>query len=299
MAETKLEQTLHKQNTTISKLGFWGNDDQITLINNQLSQVLHHVAHGNETEALQLLTANPNLLCHYGSVTDITGRKFPKISVFQYALWSWDVLHLGKKIFSCLPEGELGRLIKEQMLKQLEELEEQGISYEFNNAIITGEKHFDFNPLIEAYEALIGSFDDFDKSKFNWINVGKAQKALPVSIRNEYCNPDQSFNGNNLFVNDNLKRSLKFFNYVTQKSELWDAKLSGLGETFAIERSAARDKPLGAATATGGRLLHMDYKAILKLRDVRAENLKQVKQSLEDNSLLIGESSNSSLAISQ
>lgn len=274
--------SLKDQKELIDTCKYWRQNFKnlfLTNLNKHLVPCLQHVAHGKQNEARGLLLSNPDLLYYYGSVTDITGRTFTRVSMFQYALWSWDVKHMAGMILQCLPPGKPGRLIKTALLKQLKELEQKGLDYKFNGKTISGEKHFDFNPLFEAYKTHIAN----PLKVSNWLAVGAAQNELPANIRQELCHPNQTISHEGVFSQENLNRTLKFFNYVTKKTEVWDANLLNLGNTFAIERCAAVDRPSGVARATKGSFLSIDYNAMVTLSKVRAANLKQLQQELQDS----------------
>ncbi|MFA6301554.1 MAG: F-box protein [Legionella sp.] len=274
------ELSLKDQHELISTCKYWHQNFKGLFLTNQNKHLcLSYIAHGKQNEAQALLLSNPDLLYYYGPVRDITGRTFTRISIFQYALWAWDVKHMAKMIMQCLPPEEPGRLIKAVLLKQLKELEQKGLDYKFNGKTISGEKHFDFKPLFEAYKTHIAN----PLSVSNWLAVGAAQNELPANIRQELCQQNQTISNTAVFSQEHLNRTLKFFNYVTKKTEVWDANLLNLGKTFAIERCAAVDRPSGVARATGSSFLSIDYNAMITLSQVRAANLAKLKQELQES----------------
>lgn len=280
MSQNKVEITEPKQKVTINNLptndprqlistsSYWHNKyqaEQETLVS------LEMIAHGKQDEAEILLKRKPWLLSNAGSVKDINGRIFPRITAFQYAIWALDSQHMAQMILRCIPEGELGDNIRIDLLQQLATLKEKGVEYTFEGNKVTGEKHFDCQPLFDAYNTL-----KTDDKTINWLKVGVEQSKIPAHFRHEMCNPEQALKENG-FTNNKLKRSLAFYNFTTFKNDTWDEHLSDLGKTFAIERSAAPKQAFGAGNVTN---LEVDAEALARLHSVRLANVEEIHNML-------------------
>lgn len=141
------------------------------------NRLLQYIVEGNEIKAEKLIAANPDILLKAGSVVDLSGRVFKKITAFQYALWAWD-WHMRRMIKKYLPPAEQ--------------------QYQFGEWINNGTEHGQFfclEPLIEMleqYNNLIRYHKDdkLGEIKDLWCRIGKTQLTLPVHILNEYCRKD-------------------------------------------------------------------------------------------------------------
>lgn len=155
------------------------------------AKLLYHVARGEQVKAQTMLIANLDLLFQYAKVTDRSGRTFNRITAFQYAVWAKDT-NMWLMILSCLPTEPT------QRLKYLTALLEQ-----YDNMPMEHGKHYDFLPLLTAYQNFIQFANENTADKVTylwqhqlnllWLEIGKMQRTLPTHIINEYCHPNRSF----------------------------------------------------------------------------------------------------------
>ena len=105
--------------------------------------------------------------------------------------------------------------------------------------------------------------------------VGLAQRYAPANIAQHYCDPDESFDPTPQFNKKTFKRSLEFYNYVTNRNEFWFAPVSstsGLGVDFGIFRSGG---------GVAARVRRLDLVAVTALCKVRTKDLDPLMQRLE------------------
>ena len=236
---------------------FFSKLDQVARNPLRLERLLNYVAAGQQDELARILKKHPEFLLLKGALTDSSGRNFPAISIFQYALWAWDTKYMAGMIIDCIPENQLGDKINLALLQQLEELEKEGLVYHFDgvrhceshfNLECVKEKlsiyiteyfnHQNLNVLQEpniraalAQNALAQAAQDASH-KEKWLELGKAQKPLPAYLRQEYCRPK----------GDEFLRTLTVKMMDGTPDCTWDNTLNNLGETFAIFKS-----PFGGA----------------------------------------------------
>jgi serine/threonine protein kinase len=147
-----------------------------------VSTFLRLVAEGEQDKAESMLKANPRLGLAAGSVTDLSKRTFKNITALQYALWALD-WNMWMMLLKYIP--------REEAQLQAMALEENGTEHG---------KHFDFSPLLGAYQTYEQNYAAWYKAK-NWDamethwckQVGGAQLLLPAHVINEYCRPDRAF----------------------------------------------------------------------------------------------------------
>ena len=148
--------------------------------------------------------------------------------------------------------------------------------------------HFGFTPLKEAYQRYLAGYDAWSAAenwgamKAAWIEVGIAQRDMPVHVGNDYCHPDRSFSPRPEFNEEALSRSLIFYNYNTNREQavfpLDVSDTTGLGIDFALCRAA------GEAETRGGRAScdapRVDLAAVCRLDEVRTVDLTQWRENL-------------------
>ncbi|MCX7116921.1 MAG: hypothetical protein NTW94_03270, partial [Legionellales bacterium] len=169
----------------------------------QMRQFLPGVAKGKQNEADALLTASSGnkqvLLRTPGVFTDYSGRTF-NCTAYEYAYWAKDT-HMCRML-----ERHMDDETKAYMLARIDEIERldeatgQPIGLVYSQA---GQEHrsahFGFTPLKEAYQRYLAGYDawsaaqNWDAMKAAWMEVGIAQRDMPVHVVNEYCHPDRSF----------------------------------------------------------------------------------------------------------
>ena len=117
----------------------------------------------------------------------------------------------------------------------------------------------DLEPLISALQRYVDGYDNWartqnwDAMKAAWMEVGLAQRDIPVHVLNEYCHPDRSFNPRPEFNEERLPRNIRFYNFNTGVEgplfPLVISDSSGLGVDFALIRGVAGAGRLGAGWA--------------------------------------------------
>ena len=173
--------------------------------------LLQSVVRGEQDKAASILASCPHLLIHRGDVTDYSGRTFKNITAFQSSLWSMDT-YMCRMMLDAIPHGLAGVALRADLIRQYEELEALGVSYEQEGVTHTSQ-HFDFSPLIDAlqyYHDLrrVGDLVNRDEKEHLWSRVlGKAQHDVPAHVAQEDCHPNRSFSPTPAF-NDGLVRSL-------------------------------------------------------------------------------------------
>ena len=152
--------------------------------------------------------------------------------------------------------------------------------------VISNKLQFDFKSLITALDTYVTNYDRWDPHQHNaaWLDVGKAQREVPVHIANEYCRDDRSFNPTPEFNEGALRRTLTFNNYATNVTSWFPlaSSPSGLGFDFGL---AVRVQARGAyawRTSPPARALpgSGDLVAVRRLDEVRTADLKQSREIL-------------------
>ena len=239
------------------------------------------VAHGDQTAADKMLTRNPSLLLERTNVTDYSGRTFKNITAYEYAYWAKDT-HMCRML-----EAHMDKATKANMLKRIDAMERDGLTYE-QDGVVEHSKHFDFTPLITALTRYVQGFDNwyatnnFAALRAAWMEVGIAQRDMPVHVANEYCRPDRSFNPRPEFNEGALPRSLKFYNFETGGEQslfpLVIADSSGLGIDFAL--CGFWRGGVSWSAGRRGRGTSIDLAAISHLDEIRTVDLTRLRESL-------------------
>jgi hypothetical protein len=204
--------------------------NQFSMQTIEIRKFLHHVVRGHHTAVAEMLK-NPEFMLKRGLVTDLSGRIFPNISGFEYALWALNK-HMWTKMLSCLPENKEGEKIKAELRAHYQKLKELGVTYTLHGVTRT-EKHFDFEGTI--FKELQEYVNKKDNNQWA-TGVGRAQRLLPMHVVYEYCSdtpfyPVPDFKGQ-------PKSSTQFTNWWRNaEKELWFCKDSKLGIKFAIYKS--------------------------------------------------------------
>ena len=117
------------------------------------------------------------------------------------------------------------------------------------------------------------------------MEVGLAQRDIPVHVLNEYCHPDRSFNPRPEFNEERLPRNIRFYNFNTGVEgplfPLVISDSSGLGVDFALIRGAS----VGAGACGEGRIWIAvrpghDLAAVSHLDEVKNDELRQLREHL-------------------
>jgi len=237
------------------------------------AKCLMFVAHGDQTAADMMLRRNPKLLLECADVTDYSGRKFEKITAYEYAYWAKDT-HMCRML-----EAHMDKATKAKMLLRIDAMEMQGLTYEQHGVVVEHSTHFDFTPLIKALTNYV-ALNNFDiRSKKAWMYVGVAQRDLPVHVMNEYFHPNRSFHPIPAFNEEILPRNLTFYNEISDTThEVFPLVVSssGLGVDFALTRGSGRSVSFGG---WGGE--SCDLEALINLDEVRTADLALSRENLK------------------
>ncbi|MCE0723675.1 hypothetical protein [Legionella resiliens] len=256
-----------------------------------LSHFLQHVAYGErdrvekkfsqfmpkQEEKQQSLLRNP------GTFTDYSGRTF-HCTAYEYAYWAKDK-HMCRMLEQLMDETT-----KARMLKCCEAIEKNGLTYKQSGVLVKGSKHFDFTPLKNALRNYIDGYDSWYSTKNwtamenAWMQVGLAQRELPVHVINEYCRKDRSFDPTHQFNEETLPWELSFYNYNTDMDStlfpLVVSASSGLGVDFAL--FGVTGKAWGAARCGAGvEWLRIELAAVERLDEVRTADRTQSRENLK------------------
>lgn len=253
----------------------------------QLRTFLHDIAQGKQDEAQGLLKENPEaqtLLKTPGLFTDYSGRAF-NCTAYEYAYWAKDT-HMCRML-----EQHMDEATKTELLQRVNAIEEHGLKYS-QNGNDRCSKHFDFSPLKRALNNYVQRYDEWkmtenwDAMKSAWMQVGLAQRDLPVHVINEYFRPDRSFDPTPSFKESKLPRVVTFYNFDTDKDEtlfpLVVSDFSGLGVDFALTRWGGKWPGGGGAWSVGEDGVALtDLAAISRLDEVRTIELTQSRENLK------------------
>ncbi|MCE3238488.1 MAG: hypothetical protein K0R24_1469, partial [Gammaproteobacteria bacterium] len=224
-----------------------------------VSAFLRLVAEGEQDKAEAMLKANPHLGVATGSVTDLSKRTFQNITALQYALWALD-WNMWLMLLKYIP--------REEAQLQAMALDENGTEHG---------KHFDFSPLLNAYQTYEQNYsawykaNNWEAMEIHWCKqVGGAQLLLPAHAINEYCRPDRAFYPVPNFNQEGLPRVRE----VNGKagSDVYTHHINGgaLGEKWGL----ARGIQLGACGPfiTTFFLSSSDAKAVKALSEARLQH---------------------------
>jgi hypothetical protein len=261
---------------------------------NILGKFLECIAYGQQDKAERLLSNVFNgqqekiqqVLRYQGKFTDYSGRTF-NCTAYEYAYWAKDT-HMCRML-----ERHMDDETKAYMLARIDEIERideatgQPIGLVYSQA---GQEHrsahFGFTPLKEAYQHLAG-YDEWSAAQAfqaAWMEVGIAQRDMPVHVVNEYCHPVRSFAPRPEFNEEALPRSLIFYNYNTNsEQDLFPLDVSdttGLGIDFALRRGWCICGPRGAFSGGWGEA-GVDLAAVSRLDEVRTVDLTQSRENLQ------------------
>jgi len=248
--------------------------------------VLQHVAFGAQDEAEKLFTDNPDmmqaLLTTPGTFTDYSGRTF-QCTAYEYAYWAKDT-HMCRML-----ERHMDENTSAAMLEKVTAIDSVGLTYEQRGHVVEHSQHFDMTPLKTALQNYVNGFNawaaatNYDAMKAAWMQVGLAQRELPVHVVNEYCRPDRSFVPLPTFSEELLPRLITYFDYCTLKyGVLFPLAISdsaGLGVDFGLLRGGSRAR---AEWPSGrGASVARDLAAVSHLDEVRTADLTLSREILE------------------
>ncbi len=254
-----------------------------------LNKIMELIATGEQARAEKFLSNHPQFAVKKVKYTDWCGRTF-ECSPFEYAIWALDIKYMGNMIVKCLPKTAEGEKIRLELLAQLNEMQQNGLSYTLEGVKHEGEKHFDLTPLKNALQTYATDKQTRNMSKTQLIqywchNVGGEQKLLPVYLRQEYLCPHRSFSPPK-FDQEHFQRSLQFTDWTTNREgtahQIWNKELVGLGDTYAIY--GGTDEPERVNRQCGARDFANtgDYESLVALEDTRLnKDLPALQKLLE------------------
>ena len=145
---------------------------------------------------------------------------------------------------------------------------------------IANKLKFDFKSLITALDTYVTNYDSWNYHQRDaaWLDVGQAQREVPVHIANEYCRPGRSFAPCPEFNETRLPRARSFYNYITGSSDLWfplTSSSSGLGFDFGLVRGVNV-----VCWGDGLTLGASDLPAVCRLDEVRTADLTLSREIL-------------------
>jgi len=239
-----------------------------------------HVAEGEQDQAEALIKNDPSLLFEEIKITDNYGNFFPKITVFQYALWAYDA-HMWTMILKYLDP--------QIALQQLNDLEMNGTIHGAHTTAI--------DKLVQA----INKYVDYYTNKMDWnydipepvsnelralwYEVGKVQRSQPVHVINEYCHPHRAFKVNghppSFSLDEKLPRSTHTNLFQGEYKDVYPLQNKGLGYNSALTRGDANSAWMLHRSRIDLGDTDMDLAAISHLWEVRQAQLKQLRLDLE------------------
>ena len=224
----RLAPLLTTELSAIQKQGFFQQKQRKIELPVDTAQLLILLAaHGEEDTIKQLIDLSPleclQALVHRTNVTDYSGRCFTNISAFQLMSWVLDsqmILDVMlKPLQKAFNEGYVeAETIRQELERQYQEIQKVGVSYTLNGEAKQGERHFDFQPLIEALDTYSNGENHVwttAKCREYWCHeVGKLQRLLPAHVAQHYCE-EKPFDGKKPFRNTKLLRTLRFRNWTS------------------------------------------------------------------------------------
>lgn len=197
------------------------------------------------------------------TITDAAGRTFKDMSAYGYAFWSGDT-RMRRMMEQYMDEDSKA---KAKAYEECKQMEDKGVSFTFQGEMKTHSKHFDFQPLLNAYQAFLAEANSLDvagnwnneawaRAEELWLNIGKEQAKVPTHVAQEYCS-DCPFHPLPTFKEPDLKRTVKFYNRWADRTEPWEFSgvHSGVGSGYPIYKVGASNLAFaigGAARASSG-----------------------------------------------
>lgn len=218
-----------KNHEFLKKIDFFSEEiKKKNTINEEEAQLLMTcVMNGDIEGTKKQLEKKPELVFVQTKFSDYAGRIFPKITAFQYAIWSGDWA-----IWELMRDEKLGSLLTDDYAAfQYYALKYQTQEVTGNNGWI-----YKFDDLLLAYEELWRYFDQDNKEKRDECfieKVGAAQKKVPAWYRQLMCN-EKSNNWTGMRLSSDSAREMTDTTRCEQYSG-WYMR-GDLGETSARAR---------------------------------------------------------------
>jgi hypothetical protein len=251
-----------------------------------INLLLYYIASGNQDEVEKILTKHPELLLEYGSVTDFSMRMFKGITPLKLVMWTMDVRYMADKILNYIPNNEKGEKIRENLILQFNEVQQQGVKYRLNNVYYT-ESYFDINPLITELIIYIKNYKkwNYNECTKQWCKIGKMQIKLPANFRQHLCDTNISLVPTPTFEHNEFKRSLKFSNVFGEKEKdrEWGSDVPNLGVHFGIFRGDNHKAITGFepyTTCPTDSMVEIDLLALTTLYKKRINDYERLKKKL-------------------
>ena len=174
-------------------------DRNKSFLDREVAEFLTHVIKGEQRQVKEMLKKNRHLALASGTVTDHADRTFNHITGFQYAVWALD-WHMWSMIQKYLPEE--AAQFQARGFTTGPWVEQHGVQANWQN-------------LLDAYEHYLDNYGKlFKASKWTELNniwlmqIGGAQKSLPMHVFHEYCHPGRPFDPVPDFTKGPLPRTL-------------------------------------------------------------------------------------------
>jgi hypothetical protein len=264
------------------------------------------IAYGQQDKAEQLLRdvfkGQPEkiqaALQYQGKFTDYSGRTF-NCTAYEYAYWAKDT-HMCRML-----ERHMDDATKAYLFARINEIERidvgtgqpVGLAYH-QGGLEHRSAHFDLTPLISALQRYVDGYDNWERTnnsdamKAAWMEVGLAQRDIPVHVLNEYCHPDRSFDPRPEFNEERLPRNIRFFDWTTVAEAalfpLVISDVSGLGIDFALTRGMWTAMSMLWYTLRTGA--EFDLAAVSHLDEVRDADLTRSREILQSADPELGHS---------
>ena len=201
----------------------------------QVAPLLRHIARGEQTQAEALLRADPSLMFKRWHVRDLSGRNFPSVSGFEYALWAMDT-RMWRMMIDCIPDTPEGEQLRMLLLAQNQNLETEGISFDLEGQQFEHQHHFDFSPSRLAMQGYVNQ----EMGDHFYHVIGREQGLFPAHVANEYCH-DPIFHNRppEYFQTPDLVRTLTLAPFAEGGQEVTWWPVEGgsslvIGEDFAV-----------------------------------------------------------------
>lgn len=249
---------------------------------------------GEQDKMAIILKLYPQFFCEYAVIKDISNvtpvidiEDSKGITLFQHAIWAGDVHYMCNMMLDCLPKNDLGETLRLELLRQYNELMDNGVVY-----VVNGKEHreirFSLQTLIGAFKNYLDNSGDLIEAERIVLfceGIGLPQMLVPAIVRHHYCNLENSFGNKPDFHKEKLIRSLKFINYRADGEEqVWDNALDGLGSKFAIcaaEHRSIAGQGEGGGWDVEGSECWRDVNALTNLCEVTEVDLSALLERLQ------------------
>ncbi|ASQ46172.1 hypothetical protein [Legionella clemsonensis] len=283
----ELEDRLDQRNFVMSSRFFYYNY-RLEWLKKRLAEA---TVIGNQNTVQKILQHYPEWLIEKRkTLEDKSGRVFFNLSIWEYTLWALDVRYMAPMMLDCIPDGERGNAIHQELAKQLAKVETQGVTYQLNGQSYH-ERHYDFAilPALANYNLNYSRWNEKSRKEFWCTTIGELQWLLPAHIAQHYCDYENGFNPTPTFKNEKFTRSLRYYNGISGNYENWyspRSKTEGLGINFAISPVFLYPKEItGAFDMLEDFWVSVDIRALTVLQETRLDDWKLLKERLQGSLL--------------